>query len=382
MSQIQISKSRYNAIVSQIGLILFPLILTSIGIVAVMIQTGNKSVFFYKELINVSISFVFFLLGGNLYYLLDKKRWLVTLYLLITAVLITLITPAGSVINGVRSWISIGSFSIQPVEYMKVVAIFFITYEIVFSERWKSSVLYRAVITITLMCYMFYVAVVVGDLGSTVVVFAIIAIMYMIALMKRSNIVYMFLLAVFSLVFAIKFHILKKHQIDRILVLVNPEPYKNSVGYNIHQIKIGLGNGGIFGAGNSQQTLTYKNLIPEQHTDFIFSVIGENFGFVGCAFYFVIFFLFIAHMTKILKRVNLLHEKSIVLGFIIWMTVQFILNVGMNLALTPIVGIPLPFISYGGSALSAIWLMIGIIFEMLNNNEFSRQRYGSANYLI
>jgi rod shape determining protein RodA len=356
--------------------------LTVIGIVSVAISYKNHNSILYKEFINIVLSVAFFFAGGNFYYLMQRKSIRLGSYLMMILALIILITPLGSTINGVRSWINFGSISIQPIEYMKIILVYIVAYEVILSELWTRSLLYRIVVGTLLLFSMWYTASAVGDLGSTVILFGIASVMYMTAFMDIKGIFASIASAFILLIVAIKFHLLKSHQIDRLKVLVNPSDTNNDASYNIRQIEIGIGNGGLFGKLNHMDTLTYRQLIPEQHTDFIFSVIGENFGFFGCIFYITIMFLFILQLLKLTRKIPAIQDKVLLFGFLAWVSIQFICNVGMNLSLTPIMGVPLPFISYGGSSLSALWFMIGVIIEMINNSKSQIGRYGLPRYLF
>ena len=136
-------------------------------------------------------------------------------------------------------------------------------------------------------------------------------------------------------------------------------------GYQIIQSKIAIGSGQFFGKGFLLGTQKNMNFLPEHHTDFIFSVIGEEFGFLGCTIILILFFLFLMKIAKgisILKRAEM---KFAAVGILSFLTFQIFINIGMNIGIVPTTGIPLPFISYGGSSLVINVLSVGLILKFL-----------------
>jgi rod shape determining protein RodA len=137
-------------------------------------------------------------------------------------------------------------------------------------------------------------------------------------------------------------------------------------GYQIIQSRIAIGSGGFWGKGFLMGTQKNLNFLPEHHTDFIFSVIGEEFGFLGCAIILLIYFLF---LYRFVRNINALKRKEFrfaAIGILAYLTFQIFINIGMNIGIVPTTGIPLPFISYGGSNLLINVLAIGLVLKFLN----------------
>ena len=169
-------------------------------------------------------------------------------------------------------------------------------------------------------------------------------------------------LFVFSVDYAFN-HVLQPHQQNRILVMLGKLNDTKDVGYNVHQSKIAIGSGGLTGKGFLQGTQTKYDFVPEQHTDFIFCTIGEEGGFLGT---FVVVLLYVA----LLVRIIILAERqrstfSRVYGYCIAgiIFVHFAINIGMTIGLVPVIGIPLPFLSYGGSSMLAFTIMLAIFVK-------------------
>ncbi len=164
--------------------------------------------------------------------------------------------------------------------------------------------------------------------------------------------------------------ILEPHQRKRIDVLLGIDSDPLGAGYNVLQSKISIGSGGFWGKGFLQGTQTKYDFVPEQSTDFIFCTIGEEYGFVGSTFFLIFYLLFIVRITYIAERQRSEFSKMYGYAVVSVLFFHFMLNVGMTLGLMPVIGIPLPFISYGGSSLWTFTIMIAILLRLdINRNE-------------
>ena len=158
---------------------------------------------------------------------------------------------------------------------------------------------------------------------------------------------------------------LKTYQQNRILSFIDPMRDPLGAGYQIIQSKIAIGSGNIFGKGFLMGTQKNLNFLPEHHTDFIFSVIGEEFGFFGCLIILVLFFVFLMRMMKGINKLKRPGMKYAGMGILSYLTFQVFVNIGMNIGIVPTTGIPLPFISYGGSNLLINVISVGFILKYL-----------------
>ena len=154
--------------------------------------------------------------------------------------------------------------------------------------------------------------------------------------------------------------VLKGYQKDRLILFLNPDRDPLGGGYHLLQSKIGIGSGGLFGTGLLQGKLTNLQFIPEQHTDFIFSALGEEVGFLGSIFVVSIFFLLIFKLIKIAKNARTDFESLIVIGIASIFLFQIIINIYMTIGLGPVTGIPLPFMSYGRTSLLINFVFMGL----------------------
>jgi rod shape determining protein RodA len=163
---------------------------------------------------------------------------------------------------------------------------------------------------------------------------------------------------------------LKDYQQNRILTFLDPMRDPLGAGYQIIQAKIAVGSGGTIGKGWLEGTQKNMNFLPEHHTDFIFSIIGEEFGFIGSVVLLLLFFLLFWRISIAIRDIRVQERKIAVAGIFGYLMVQTFINIGMNIGLVPTTGIPLPFISYGGSNLLINGLAIGVILKYLNERGF------------
>lgn len=163
---------------------------------------------------------------------------------------------------------------------------------------------------------------------------------------------------------------LREYQQDRILTFLDPMRDPLGAGYQIIQAKIAVGSGGALGKGWLEGTQKNMNFLPEHHTDFIFSVIGEEFGFIGSLVLLLAFFLFFWRLITAIRDIRVRERKIATAGIFGYLVFQAFINIGMNIGLVPTTGIPLPFISYGGSNLLINGLGLGIVLKYLNERGF------------
>jgi rod shape determining protein RodA len=163
--------------------------------------------------------------------------------------------------------------------------------------------------------------------------------------------------------------ILKEHQRDRILTFINPLRDPKGSGYQIIQSKVATGSGGLFGKGFGNGSQTNLSFLPEEHTDFIFSVLGEQFGFIGCVVVLILFFLLIYRILRMCVEIRSRFANLLTVGIASIFGFHVFINVAMTLGMMPVTGLPLPFLSYGGSFLLTCMTLIGIVLNLRANKE-------------
>jgi rod shape determining protein RodA len=204
------------------------------------------------------------------------------------------------------------------------------------------------------------------DLGTALLIFGSGFIILFVAGFPLSFIAYGLSVSVLSLPL-LWFYVIKDYQKERIITLFNPESDPLGSGYHIIQSKTAIGNGGLWGEGWLEGIQTHLAYVPEQHTDFIFAVLAEEFGFIGVLFLLTLYTCLILRVFHLIKSMNVLFYKLTTIGLISAITFYIFVNIGMVTGILPVVGLPLPFMSYGGSALLILFLIFGIISSFYND---------------
>ena len=267
----------------------------------------------------------------------------------------------GVVVNGSRRWLDLGGFNLQPSEFMKLGLIVMMAR--VLSKRTPqdgasyglSELLIPA---LTIGAPMFLIARQ-PDLG-TALSLAIVGIGQILFIGVRRRTLFAIIAVVLVLAYP-AWEMLHDYQQRRILVLLDPESDPKGSGYHITQSKIAVGSGELFGKGYRQGTQTQLEFLPEHTTDFVFSVLAEEWGFVGCATLLGLFLGLFATMLRIASRTRDLFACLVAFGITVQLFAHVVINIGMVIGLMPVVGIPLPLISYGGSSMLSILFGLGLV---------------------
>jgi len=383
-------------------------ILLTCGIIAIYsastTQIGNDfqtDNYYIKQIIWIIIAFIFMFIIIRIPYsaieIMITPAYVISIILLI----IVLFMPE---IKGSQRWIPLGLFNFQPSELAKLTTILLVTKLISKPPITNWQIISRSflfflipIILIflepdlgTSLCFIislfvllaisnlsaFYIILIVSPLISIVTSFSLIVfIIYILILIyilyktELDKIIIGFAVVLNTFFFFITpfiWNSLKAYQQNRILTFIDPMRDPFGAGYQIIQSRIAIGSGGFWGKGFLMGTQKNLNFLPEHHTDFIFSVIGEEFGFLGCAIILLIYFLF---LYRIVRNINALKRKEFrfaAIGILAYLTFQIFINIGMNIGIVPTTGIPLPFISYGGSNLLINMLAIGLVLKFLN----------------
>lgn len=283
------------------------------------------------------------------------------LYLLILAVLATLLI-FGIVIAGTRSWVRLPFFQIQPSELMKIALVLVLAR--VFSEFKKSSMTWdRSIAAIGLTFFPVFLVSLQPDLGTALSYLPILVAGLILAGINKKLLVALLVLAVLLGAVGWNF-LLKNYQKQRLNTLLFPEKDPLGSGYHALQSKIAIGSGGFLGKGFKKGTQSQLRFLPARHTDFIFSVIGEEFGFIGIVMALLFYFLFLARLFLSVSQAR--DRAGVYLIFLVAVLTasQFLINVLMTVGLFPIAGIPLPLLSYGGSSLLTNFMAVGLVVNV------------------
>ena len=313
---------------------------------------------------------------------LDHKRLRAItpiVYVLSFVGLLAVLSPLGTVVNGARSWIELGGgFSIQPAEFAKLGIVMALAMILAYRPPIRRSKGMLAqiedkridearpggrqlVYAIAAAAVPMAVISLLPDLGSTMVIVATTAGMIVISGVRLHKLALLGLVGGLGTFAAVKLHLLAQHQINRFAAFADPNLDPQGVGYNTHQARLAIGAGGVFGQGLFQGTQTNGQFVPEQQTDFVFTVIGEELGLVGGLAVLALFTIVLWRGCVIARQATETFPMLLAAGVVCWFAFQMFENVGMTMGIMPVAGIPLPFVSYGGSSMFANFIAIGLL---------------------
>ncbi|MBI3671792.1 rod shape-determining protein RodA [Candidatus Azambacteria bacterium] len=279
-------------------------------------------------------------------------------YILSLAVLGVLLV-IGSHIRGAAAWIKIGSFSIEPVEFVKIALI--ILFAKFFSQRHiEMHRFFHILVSGVYLALPLWLVLLQPDLGSAIVVSGIWVLMMLVSGMSKRHLLILMLIGALAASFA-WFNLFKEYQKERIMTFLNPYEDPQGAGYNVIQSMIAVGDGGFFGKGLGHGSQVQFGFLPEAHTDFMFASIAEEFGFFGIIIIFTLLSVMVWRVVKIAALAENNFARLFCIGFASWIFVQVVINAGMNLGIMPVTGITFPFLSYGGSSLVALFIALGLV---------------------
>ena len=330
--------------------------------------TGFKNNFFVKQAIWVVISFFMLIIVSTISYevWIGLSPWM---YYITVGLLLILLLVGKNVFGSVR-WFHLGPIAFQPSEFVKASLVLMLT-KFIADNKGKIDLLEGMGKTFILIGIPMSLILLQPDLGTTLIFIPMIFFMLFISGMKKRYLITTFaLLAALAPIFY--FFLMKDYQRKRITSFLNPEGDPLGSGYSLIQSKIAVGSGGFFGKGLFKGTQSQLNFIPEHHTDFIFSVIGEELGFLGAVIILFLYYLLIMEGIKIAIYSKDRTSTILATGIVSIFITQVFVNIGMTLGILPVVGVPLPFLSYGGSSLLFSMFLAGILLNInLSIKKFS-----------
>ncbi|MDA3862130.1 MAG: rod shape-determining protein RodA [Melioribacteraceae bacterium] len=392
-------------------IILSVIALLIIGIVSIYSATYNhptakgnlnKQVFFM--MISSLILFAVYFLPARTFRLLALPSYIFSLLILVVVLFF------GNTVYGAKSLMSIGSIGFQPSEFAKIGLILFLSYWLTDAKRDINN-LKDLFYTVLIGIIPILLILLEPDMGTAIVfagislamifwsglnlfgLFVVLSpgiilfaslfgtIPFMVALFLILIVLFYFKQNLFvsgsvfvvnltaGFIFDLLLNILKPHQIKRLQSFVDPTADPLGAGYNALQAKVAMGSGGLLGKGFLEGNQTQLRFIPEQWTDFIYCVIGEEFGFLGSIIVLAIFLTLFLRLLNLTSVAGDKFGKLTIVGILTLFFIHFTLNIGMNLGITPVIGLPLPFISYGGSSLITNMFLIGVVLNIYKNRK-------------
>ena len=281
----------------------------------------------------------------------------------VIGLVIVLIPGFGSKINGARAWISLpGGFQLQPAELAKIAIIVGIAMIMADRENANQDPTDLDVLkALAISAVPVLLIVAQPDLGTVLIISAAILAMISASGAPSRWVIGLLILAVIGVFTAIQTGAVSQYQIARLQSFVDPSADPQATGYQLRQSRITIGSGGILGKGLFNGPQTNGRFVPEQQTDFIFTVAGEELGFIGCSVILALYLLFFLRAFAICRRSSDLFGRLVCIGVIAWFSFQTFENIGMTMGLMPMTGVPLPFLSYGGSSMFANLIGVGLL---------------------
>jgi rod shape determining protein RodA len=333
------------------------------GLISMYSSSNGEFTSFYKQILFVVISFVLMFLVS--FYdnrnLRENPFMIISFYLLCIVFLIGLFFFAPE-IRGIRSWYKIGILSFDPIEPMKIALILVLAKY--FSKRHIE--LYNLKHIVFSGIYVLIPSILIflqPEIGSVIILLSIWIGILLISGIRVKE--FMILSFIFLILFGVTWtFLLKDYQRNRIFSFIAPHEDTLGQGWSQNQSKISIGSGGLFGQGIGHGSQTQYGFLPEAKTDFIFSAIAEETGFIGVLFLFFLFFILFLRIIRIALNARSNFSRLFACGLAFSIFTQLIISVGMNLGLLPVIGIPLPLVSYGGSNLMFTFIAFGILQNM------------------
>ncbi|MFJ4684893.1 rod shape-determining protein RodA [Streptomyces sp. NPDC091377] len=328
------------------------------------INQGDPYYFLVRHLLNTGIGLA--LMIGTVWLGHRTLRTAVPILYGVSVLLILLVlTPLGSTVNGAHSWIQVGGgFSLQPSEFVKVTII--LGMAMLLAARVdagdKAYPDHRTVLqALGLAAVPMLIVLLMPDLGS-VMVMVFIVLGVLLASGASNRWIFGLLSAGTAGALAVwQLGILDEYQINRFAAFANPDLDPAGVGYNTNQARIAIGSGGLTGSGLFHGSQTTGQFVPEQQTDFVFTVAGEELGFLGGGLIIVLLGIVLWRACRIARETTELYGTIVAAGIVAWFAFQAFENIGMTLGIMPVTGLPLPFVSYGGSSMFAVWVAVGLL---------------------
>jgi rod shape determining protein RodA len=269
----------------------------------------------------------------------------------------------GSSANGAQRWFQFAGFQLTPSEFAKIALILILATllsEIRIFEPGLTDVIRVCIVAAIPMILVF----IQPDIGTTIVLVAVGVGILVVAGTRLRHLLALALTALVLVGLAFQLGVIRDYQLARLTGFLDPQNSEDTTQYNREQAEIAVGAGGLFGRGYLAGTQTNLDFVPEQHTDFIFTVVGEEFGFVGSAFVLMLFAILLWRAIRISYLSKDPFGTYVAAGIASMLAIQMFVNVGMVLGIMPITGIPLPFVSYGGSAMLANFIAAGLLLNV------------------
>jgi rod shape determining protein RodA len=354
------------------------LILIASGTLAVYAATRNGLVaqgrsgtyYLNRDLMNAAIGLVL-AWGASRFSLHNIGHLLPMAYAGTVLMLLAVLTPVGATINGAHAWFKIGPLELEPSEFCKVLLILVTAHLLTPNSADPDTPAQRRdLISVSAATGLILLLVLVEPaLGVAIVLLLIVFTQITIRGVSAAVLLLTVGLGALVVLGGVEAHALKSYQEARFTSFLSPKTDPTGNGYHLQESEIAIGSGGLVGQGFLDGAQTNGGFVPEQQTDFVFSVVGEESGFLGSCALLVVFTIMLGRGLDIAQRATDPVSRMVASGVTIWFAAQLFINVGMTVGLAPVTGLPLPFVSYGGSALFASLIGVGLLLGIARESD-------------
>jgi rod shape determining protein RodA len=290
------------------------------------------------------------------------RAWAFPLYVAGLALLIAVLSPLGASAKGAQRWINVAFFQLQPSEFMKLAALVALAFFLSEKRGYPGvGAVVRACLLVLIPAVLIFKQ---PDLGTLLILMALLLTMLVVGGTRARVMIIIIMLGISSIVGVLHTHVLKQYQLARLTAFLDPSTDKQRTGYNLDQARIAVGSGQITGKGLFTGTQTNLDFVPEVQTDFIFTAVGEELGFVGAAVLLGLFAIFLWRGLRIAMLSKDMFGTLLAAGVVAMLAFQMFINIGMTIGVSPITGIPLPFVSYGGSSMVTTYIATGLLLNV------------------
>ncbi|MBN3930617.1 rod shape-determining protein RodA [Streptomyces verrucosisporus] len=328
------------------------------------LNEGDPQHFLWRHLISLAIGVA--LSVGTVWLGHRRLRGAVpVLYVLSVLLTLLVLTPLGATINGQRAWLDLGAgLSLQPAEFAKITIILgmamLLAAQVDAGDRLHPD--HRTVVqALALAAVPIGIVMLMPDMGSVMVLVVIVLGALLASGASNRWIIGLLATGGIGAVLVWQLGVLDEYQINRFAAFANPALDPSGAGYNTNQARIAIGSGGLYGKGLFEGSQTTGRFVPEQQTDFVFTVAGEELGFLGAGLIILLVSVVLWRACRIALETTELYGTIVAAGIIAWFAFQSFENMGMTMGIMPVAGLPLPFVSYGGTSMFAVWIAIGLL---------------------
>lgn len=285
--------------------------------------------------------------------------------------LLLVFTPLGATVAGARAWIDLPlGFTVQPSEFAKVALILIMA--LMLSEKRDAESAPRdrdVLLTLAVAALPIVLVLLQNDMGTVLIMGTVVVAIIAVSGARTRWVAGLLAAAVTAGILAVPLGLLRDYQIRRLTSFLDTQADPSSAAYNVNQAEIAIGSGGLTGEGLFRGPQTQGNFVPVNESDFVFTVAGEELGFIGAAVVIVLMGIVLWRGIRVAMLAQDLFGRLVATGIVAWLAFQMFENIGMNLGIMPVTGVPLPFVSFGGTSMFAAWIAVGLLQNVRLHSE-------------